>query len=75
MVKELGIEAIRIEQGVITASTRVKTENGTMGMSLSFELRKESQIGAAVKMLEDAIEEAMVNNLAMTVPMKAATDA
>lgn len=65
MVKEIGIEQISVRDGGIIVGFKAKTDNGNVGMNVAFEIRKEIAIAAALDTLEDAINSALVNTLAI----------
>lgn len=56
-IKEISVELVHIEAGVIVSHIKATTDKGDVGMRVSFQLKDRPKIAAAVKLLEDAIDE------------------
>lgn len=70
MIKELSIESIRIGAGGVVAEVGLKTERGLMGMSVALKLKEEPELSELVVSMENAIEAAIVRNLALGTPVE-----
>lgn len=63
MIIDHGVESVTIQNGFLSALVKVKTDNGIVGITVSFELRKEPKLDALVPIIDAAVKQAMANTL------------
>lgn len=65
MVIEKGVESVQFSNGWVMAEVKVKTENGVVGMRVSFELRNNPKLDALVELIDSAFQDVMTDSLGM----------